>query len=94
MGKQEFNFINSTSRRILLVVEPKSSEYWIKHGVSVRLLITDPAMLPSLDVEYLPGGIVIYARESSCIEVYQNGIRLAQGNRSRRMEVKLTKSVI
>jgi hypothetical protein len=62
-------FINSASSRILLVMEPKSSEFWIKRGASVRVVIKDSGLLPEVQFEYLLGGLVIYLHKDSSVDV-------------------------
>lgn len=86
---QELQFINSTPSRMLLVIEPRSSEYWIESGGAVRVLVRDPSTIPGLGVEYLAGGLVVYSSGSGQVEVYQNGRRLAQYKRTRNMAKKL-----
>ncbi|MGY2197612.1 hypothetical protein [Pseudomonas gingeri] len=87
---QELQFINSTSSRMLLVLEPRSSEFWIERGATVTVLVRDPSSVRSLDVEYLVGGLVVYTRPGDQIEVYKNGLRLPHDKRTRRMAGKLT----
>jgi hypothetical protein len=86
---QELQFINSTPSRMLLVIEPRSSEFWIESGATVRVLVRDPSITPCLGVEYLAGGLVVYASGNGQVEVYQNGRRLAQYKRTRNMAKKL-----
>lgn len=86
---QELQFINGTPSRILLVIEPRSSEFWIEGGATVRVLVRGTSTTPRLDVEYLSGGLVMYASGSGQVEVYQNGRRLAQYKRTRNMAKKL-----
>lgn len=88
-NSHEMHFINSTQSRMLLVLEPRSSEFWIDSGATVRLLVKALSAQSALDVEYMPGGLVVYARDAGQFEVYQNGIRLAQGRQTRRMADKL-----
>jgi len=87
---QELQFINSTSSRMLLVLEPRSSEFWIERGATVKVLIREPSSIHSLDVEYLVGGLVVYAHNADQIEVYKNGLRLPHDKQTRRMAGKLT----
>lgn len=86
---QELQFINGTSSRMLLVIEPRSSEFWIESGATVRVLVSDTSATPRLDVEYLTGGLVVFASGSGQVEVYQNGRRLAQYKRTRNMAKNL-----
>ena len=90
---QEFQFVNSSSSKILLVLEPGSSEFWIKKGASIRLLVIGSISARPLDVEYLSGGLVIYNSGNEKIEVYENSNLLAQGSQTRRMAKKLTGDV-
>lgn len=55
-NEQELRFINSGSARLLLVVEPASSEFWIDRGASVKVVMEAPIGSASLEIEYLPGG--------------------------------------
>ncbi|PVZ08651.1 hypothetical protein SAMN05660463_04497 [Pseudomonas sp. URIL14HWK12:I9] len=88
---QQLQFISSTPSRMLLVVEPRSSEFWIEKGAAVRVFIRDVPGKDPLDVEYLAGGIVVYAHNNDQVEVYQNGLRLTQHTRTRRMAAKLSR---
>ena len=88
-GLPVFHFTNSAPSRVLLVVEPSSSEYWIEAGATVQLQVDESKAQCVLDFEYLPGGIVIYAPDNGRVDVYQNGLRLAKGKRSRTMAKKL-----
>lgn len=89
---QELNFINGTPSRLLLVIEPNSSEFWIESGATVRVLVKGASTTQMMDVEYLPGGLVIYTSNVGQVEVYQNGQRLPQGHQTRRMAIKLAHS--
>lgn len=91
---QELQFINGTPSRILLVIEPRSSEFWIESGATVRVLVRGTSTTPRLDVEYLSGGLVMYASGSGQVEVYQNGRRLAQYKRTRNMAKRLVCKVV
>jgi hypothetical protein len=88
---RELQLINSTPTKMLLVLEPRSSEFWIKSGSTVKLRVTGATSGQPLDVEYLVGGLVVYANDGGKVEVYQDGLRLAQDNRSRRMARNLTR---
>lgn len=90
--EQELKFINGGAARLLLVVEPASSEFWIDSRASVKVLVEAPAESASVEIEYLAGGIVMYLPEHSAVQVFQNGRRLAQGKRTRHMDTKLTQS--
>lgn len=89
-NEQELRFINSGSARLLLVVEPASSEFWIDRGASVKVVMEAPIGSASLEIEYLPGGMVIYLPAPSAIQVFQNDRRLVQGKHTRHMDRKLT----
>ncbi|CAI8879174.1 hypothetical protein EMIT0232MI5_30086 [Pseudomonas sp. IT-232MI5] len=71
---QELQFINGTPSRILLVIEPRSSEYWIESSATVRALVRGTSITPKLDVEYLAGGLVMYAGGRGQVEVYQMAV--------------------
>lgn len=88
-GFPVFQFTNSASARVLLVVEPCSNEYWVEAGATVQLQVDESKAQCVLDFEYLPGGMVVYAPDNRRIDVYQNGLRLAKGKRSRTMAKKL-----
>lgn len=87
--EQEIRFINGGPDRLLLVIEPASSEFRIDCGASVRLLVAGGVGGGSMEIEYLPGGMVIYLSADAAIQVFQNGRRLAQGKRTRHMEARL-----
>ncbi|POF90996.1 hypothetical protein BGP80_12885 [Pseudomonas putida] len=77
--------------RLLLVIEPRSSEFLIASGASVLVLVEHQSTEQPIEVEYLPGGMVVYTSESGQVEVYQNGRRLSQGNQTRTMANKLSR---
>lgn len=87
--EQEFQFINGAATRLLLVIEPNSSEFWIQSRASVRILVKGDVDLPPLEIEYLPGGMVVYVPEESDVQVLQNGRRLSHGKQTRHMSTKL-----
>lgn len=86
---QELKFINGTRSRLLLVIEPSSSEFGIESGATVRVLVGHQSTEQALEVEYLPGGMVVYTSSSGQVEVYQNGRRLSQGSQTKRMAINL-----
>ena len=86
---QELKFINGARSRLLLVIEPSSSEFWIERGATVRILVVNQSNEQALEIEYLPGGMVVYTSSSGQVAVYQNGRRLSQGNQSKRMAINL-----
>ena len=69
----EFRFVNGAPRKMLLVIEPRSSEFWIKSKATVQVLFEDGGQGLSLDVEYLPNGLVIYVEEGRQVEVREDG---------------------
>ncbi|MFZ6048478.1 hypothetical protein ACFW0H_20410 [Pseudomonas sp. CR3202] len=88
---QEFRFINGAPKRLLLVIEPKSSEFWIESHAMVRILVEGENTPATLDVEYLSGGMVVYTSEGSRVQVFQNDRRLPQERRSKRMASRLNR---
>jgi hypothetical protein len=89
--KQELQFINGMPSRLLLVIEPRSSEFLIESGATVRVLVEHQSTEQAIEVEYLPGGMVVYTSDSGLVEVYQNGRRLPQDNQTRTMANKLSR---
>lgn len=89
--KQELQFINGMASRLLLVIEPKSSEFLIASGASVLVSVVHQSAEQPIEVEYLPGGMVVYTSESGSVEVYQNGRRICEGNQTRTMANKLSR---
>jgi hypothetical protein len=88
-NEQEFQFINGATARLLLVVEPNSSEFWIDSRASVRVLIKGGTTPVTLEIEYLPGGMVVYASEDSLVQILQNGRLLSHRKQTRHMGAKL-----
>lgn len=84
--QQEFHFTNGVAARLLIVVEPDSSEYWIERGASVRILVEGDT---ALGIEYLPGGMVVYAGGGSQVQLFKDGRRLPQGRKTRHMDTRL-----
>ena len=91
LNRQELQFINGMTSHLLLVIEPRSSEFVIASGATVRVLVEHQSTEQPIEVEYLPGGMVVYTSESGQVEVYQNGRRLSQGNQTRTMANKLSR---
>ena len=85
----EFRFVNGAPRKMLLVIEPRSSEFWIKSKATVQVLVEDDDQGLALDVEYLPNGLVIYVEEGRQVEVRQDGRLLGLDKRSRRLGHRL-----
>ncbi|AOE85523.1 hypothetical protein [Pseudomonas sp. TCU-HL1] len=85
----EFRFVNGAPRRMLLVIEPRSSEFWIKSKATVQVLVEDDDQAMALDVEYLPNGLVIYVEEGRQVEVREDGRLLGLDKRSRRLGQRL-----
>ncbi|WP_028628064.1 hypothetical protein [Metapseudomonas resinovorans] len=88
-NNQEFRFINGASKRLLLVIEPISSEFWIESHATVKILVEVEEAPATFDVEYLAGGMVVYTPEGSQVQVYKNGRHLPHGKRSKRMASRL-----
>ncbi|MCO6057629.1 hypothetical protein NG726_13240 [Pseudomonas sp. MOB-449] len=88
-NSQEFRFINGAPKRLLLVIEPISSEFWIESHATVKILVEGDDVPVTLDVEYLAGGMVVYTSEGSRVQVFKNGRHLPQGRRSKRMASRL-----
>ncbi|HDS1705608.1 MULTISPECIES: hypothetical protein [Pseudomonas] len=90
-NSQEFQFINGAPKRLLLIIEPTSSEFWIESRATVKILLEGANVPATFDVEYLAGGMVFYASEGSRVRVFKNGCQLPQGKCSRRMASRLTR---
>lgn len=86
---RELRFINGASKKALLIVEPKSSEFWVEKGATIRIVVDGGAATDTLDVEYLPNGLVVYTAEGSQVTVYQDDRLLSQDKVSRRMGWRL-----
>lgn len=87
----ELRFINGAEKRALLILEPKSCEFWIKQGAMIRI-VADGGISPHvLDVEYLPNGLVVYTAEGSTVRVYEDGRLLPQDKISRQMASRLSR---
>lgn len=90
-NSQEFQFINGAPKRLLLIIEPTSSEFWIESHATVKILLECADVPATFEVEFLAGGMVFYASEGSRIQVFKNGNQLTQGKCSRRMTSRLTR---
>lgn len=58
--KQEIQFINGMPSRLLLVIEPSSSEFLIDSGSTVRVTVEHQSTEQAIEIEYLPGGMLVY----------------------------------
>ncbi|MCY1283240.1 hypothetical protein D9M70_321130 [compost metagenome] len=87
----EFRFVNGAPRKMLLVIEPSSSEFWIKSKATVQVLVEDGDQGLALDVEYLPNGLVIYVEQGRQVEVRQDGRLLGLDKRSRGLGHRLNR---
>ena len=85
----EFCFVNGAPRKMLLVIEPRSSEFWIKSKATVQVRVEGNDRPVALDVEYLPNGLVIYVEEGRQVVVRQDGRLLDQNKHSKRLGPRL-----
>jgi len=85
-------FVNGTARKMLLVIEPRSSEFWIKSKSTVELCVEGDSMHLALDVEYLPNGMVIYLDNALNVAVRQDGQPVRPDKQSSRLGRRLTGS--
>lgn len=53
-NSQEFQFINGAPKRLLLIIEPTSSEFWIESRATVKILLEGANVPATFDVEYPP----------------------------------------
>ncbi|WP_171006455.1 hypothetical protein [Pseudomonas sp. 2FG] len=88
---REFRFINGASKKALLVLEPKSSEFWIESGAMIHIVAGGGDPEAAIDVEYLPNGLVVYTAQGSQVLVYQDGCLLSQEKKSKRMAWRLNR---
>ncbi|MDH4563887.1 hypothetical protein [Pseudomonas sp. BN411] len=88
----EFRFVNGAPRKMLLVIEPRSCEFWIKSKATVQVLVEDGDQGLALDVEYLPNGLVVYVEEGLRVEVHQDGRLMGLDKRSRRLGHRLNRA--
>lgn len=88
-GSQEFSFINSTDKRLVVVLEPESSEFWIKRGSAIRVVVRSEKPASALDLEFLPGGLVIYLAKGAHAAIYQDGKLLGEARRARSLTRRL-----
>lgn len=88
-AKREVRFINGAGKPALLVLEPKSCEFWIRKGATLRIVADGGDPQQGLDVEYLPNGLVVYTAEGSTVSVYEDNRLLAQDKISRQMTARL-----
>lgn len=85
----QFCFVNGAPRKMLLVIEPRSSEFWIKSKSTVEVSIEGGGQHLGLDVEYLPNGLVIYVEAGQQVIVREEGRLLSQGKQSARLGRRL-----
>ncbi|MEN0109025.1 MAG: hypothetical protein AAGC84_21740 [Pseudomonas sp.] len=86
---REVRFINGSGKRTLLIIEPRSCEFWIKKGATLRIVAAGGARPYALEVEYLPNGLVVYTAEGSTVSVYENEQLLPQTRKARHLGERL-----
>ncbi|WP_440465674.1 hypothetical protein ACKI1H_16920 [Pseudomonas sp. YH-1] len=80
----EFNFINGTGRQLLLVLEPKSHEFWIAPGALLQIRTDTEEGSSSFDMEFLARAVVVYLPEGQSARVFQDGKEVLPAPHSRR----------
>lgn len=90
--KTEFRFINGAGKPALLVLEPKSCEFWIRKGAMLRIVADGGDNAHEMEVEYLSNGLVVYMPKGCNVSVYEDDRLLPQDKISRKMETRLSRS--
>lgn len=85
----EFSFTNGSPRRLLLVIEPKSLEYWVDSKATVKIVAEHAYPGRTVDFEITANGLIAYAPTESRIRVLMNGKEVRGHPPTRTMARKL-----